>query len=87
MMYTASGPIGNAACPFSEAMLRAGGFEVLVYDGDDSPGARVMMSALHRGPAGNETGVSMSIEGPANTFAQLTALYTLVRKAPERERH
>ena len=87
MMYTASGPLGNAACPFSEAMLRAAGFEIMVYDGDDSPGARVMMSALHRGPAGNETGVSGSIEGPADTFAQLTALYTLVRKAPERERH
>lgn len=85
MMYTVSGPLGNAACPFSEAMLRAAGFEILVYDGDDSPGARVMMSALRRGSPGNET--SRTIEGPAATFAELTALYTLLRKAPERAQH
>lgn len=49
LMYTISGPRGNPRCPFSEAMLREAGFEILAYDRDDSPGAQSMMVALHHG--------------------------------------
>jgi len=70
VIYTISGPRGNAGCPFTEAMLIAAGFEIVAYDADDSPGAQSMMKALHRGQDAGEV--------PDD---QLTALYTLVRKA------
>jgi SAM-dependent methyltransferase len=70
LMYTISGPKGNPRCPFSEAVLREAGFELLAYDRDDSPGAQAMTAALHHG--------RQSEDAPDSA---LTALYTLARRA------
>lgn len=67
LMYTISGRKGSAGCPFSDAMLRAAGFEILAYDRDDSPGAQAMMGTLHHLQPLEE--------------AELMALYTLARRA------
>jgi hypothetical protein len=70
MMYTISSAQGNAHCPFPEALLRQAGFEIVTFDGDDSPGAQAMTAALYPG---------------RKSEAPLTALYTLVRKPPNPE--
>jgi len=75
LLYTISGPRGNAGCPFPESMLRDAGFEIVAYDADDSPATRAMMSALHRGQEPGDV--------PDDA---LVALYTLARRVPARAR-
>jgi hypothetical protein len=70
MMYTVSGPKGNAHCPFSEDMVRAVGFQVVAYDQDDSVNTRAMLRVLHRGQG----------EPPSAPDEESTALYTILRK-------
>lgn len=69
MMYTISGPMGNAGCPFSEELVRVSGFEIVAYDRDDSPGARAMMAALRGGQESE----------PSVSDTDVTARYTLLR--------
>jgi hypothetical protein len=63
-------PWADGRCPFSEAMWKAQGFEVMAFDRDDSPAARAMGHALawDRG----ENGMKLETD--------LFATYTLVRK-------
>jgi len=70
MMYTVSGPKGNAHCPFSEGMVRAIGFQVVAYDEDDSDPTRAMLRVLNREQR----------ETPSVPDEESTALYTLLRK-------
>ena len=72
LIYTISGPTGNARCPFPDPMLLEAGFEVLAYDQDDSMGAWSMMEELHPGVQSNY--------GPGK---ELTALYTLARRTAD----
>jgi hypothetical protein len=63
-------PWADGRSPFSEAALRATGFEVIAFDRDDSPPARAMGHAL-----GWDAG-----EQPMDLQKDLFATYTMARK-------
>jgi hypothetical protein len=63
-------PWADGRSPFSEAALRAAGFEVIAFDRDDSPAARAMAHALAWDQG----------EHPMDLEKDLFATYTLARK-------